>query len=107
VTPPDRRRHPRLVVDLPVRCTADGVSFPGRLKDICRDAALVEAHHACPLDTRMVLALALPDGGTLEVAGRVIRLAPGDGDSRGMAVLFTEATPAAVTRIDLLLSKLG
>jgi Tfp pilus assembly protein PilZ len=86
---------------------AEGVSFPGRLRDICRDAALVETHHDCALETRVVLALELPGGGgILEVAGRVIRLAPGEGDAQGMAVLFTEATPAAATRIDLLLSKL-
>jgi len=35
----------------------------------------------------------------------VIRLTEGEGDARGMAVLFTEATPAAATRIDLFLSR--
>jgi hypothetical protein len=35
----------------------------------------------------------------------VIRLAEGEGDARGMAVLFTEATPTAATRIDLFLSR--
>ena len=106
MTAPERRTSPRVVVDLPVRCVAGAVTFPARLRDICRDAALIEAHHGCPLDTRLVLTLELPDGDVLEVAGRVIRLAPGEGDARGMAVLFTDATPAAVTRIDLLLSRL-
>lgn len=101
----DRRKSPRKAVDLPVRCLVDGRSFPGRLRDICRDAALVEAHEACPLDTRVVLALELPGAGAVEVAGRVIRLAEGEGDARGMAVLFTGATPAAATRIDLFLSR--
>ncbi len=101
----DRRKNPRKAVDLPVRCLVDGRSFPGRLRDICRDAALVEAHEAFPLETRMVLALELPGAGAVEVAGRVIRLAEGEGDARGMAVLFTGATPAAATRIDLFLSR--
>ena len=101
----DRRKSPRKAVDLPVRCLVDGRSFPGRLRDICRDAALVEAHEPLPLDTRVVLALELPGAGAVEVAGRVIRLAEGEGDARGMAVLFTGATPAAATRIDLFLSR--
>jgi hypothetical protein len=105
VTGADRRKSPRKVVDLPVRCVVDGRSVPARLRDICRDAALVEAHETFPLETRMVLALELPGAGALEVAGRVIRLTEGEGDARGMAVLFTGATPAAVTRIDLFLSR--
>jgi hypothetical protein len=101
----DRRKNPRRAVDLPVRCRAEGRSFPGRLKDICRDAALIEAHEACPLGTPVSLTLNLPGAGAVEVAGRVIRLAAGEGDARGIAVLFTEATPAAATRIDLFLSR--
>jgi hypothetical protein len=101
----ERRKSPRKSVDLPVRCVADGRAFPGRLRDICRDAALVESHQACALQTRVVLAMDLPGAGAVEVAGRVIRLARGEGDARAMAVLFTDATPAAATRIDLFLSK--
>ena len=101
----DRRKSPRKVADLPVRCRVQGRSFPARLRDICRDAALIEAHESYPLDTPVVLALDLPGAGAVEVAGRVIRLAPGEGDARGMAILFTELNPAAVTRIDLFLSR--
>jgi hypothetical protein len=53
----------------------------------------------------VVIALELPGAGAGAVAGRVIRLTEGEGDARGMAVLFTEATPAAATRIDLFLSR--
>jgi hypothetical protein len=105
VTGAERRRSPRKTAELPVRCRVEGRSFPARLRDICRDAALIEAHEAYPLETRMVLAIDLPGAGAVEVAGRVIRLAEGEGDARGMAVLFTDATPAAVTRIDLFLSR--
>jgi hypothetical protein len=103
----ERRKSPRKPADLPVRCMADGRSFPGRLRDICRDAALVEVHEALPLDARVVLTVDLPGAGTVEVAGRVIRLTEGEGDARSMAVLFTDATPAAATRIDLFLSREG
>jgi hypothetical protein len=86
---------------------ADGRSFPGRLRDICRDAALVEVHEALPLDARVVLTVELPGAGTVEVAGRVIRVTEGEGDARSMAILFTDATPAAATKIDLFLSRVG
>jgi hypothetical protein len=105
LTGAERRKHPRKVVDLPARCAADGESFPARVRDICRDAALIEAHRACALDTRLVVSLDLPGVGRLEVAGRVIRLVDGEGDALGIAVLFTDATPAAATRIDLFLSR--
>jgi hypothetical protein len=103
----ERRKSPRKPADLPVRCMADGRSFPGRLRDICRDAALVEVHAALPLDARVVLTVDLPGAGTVEVAGRVIRVTEGEGDARSMAILFTDATPAAATKIDLFLSRVG
>jgi PilZ domain len=101
----DRRKSPRKPADLPVRCMADGRSFPGRLRDICRDAALVDVHEPQPLGARVVLTVDLPGAGTVEVAGQVIRLTEGEGDARGMAILFTEATPTAATRIDIFLSR--
>lgn len=101
----ERRKSPRKPADLPVRCLADGRPFPGRLRDICRDAALVEVHESLPLDCRVVLTVDLPGAGTVEVAGRVIRLAEAEGDARGVAILFTDATPSAATRIDLFLSR--
>ena len=103
----ERRRQPRYPVDIPVRCRVGEESFPGRLKDICRDAALVEAHRLGPLDSRMALSLELPGAGAVEVTGRVIRHAAGEGDARGMAVLFSDLTPATATRIDLFLSSIS
>jgi len=103
----ERRKYPRHVVDIPVRCTAEGRTFPGHLKDICRDAALVESHQLCPLETRVVIVMDLPDSdGVVEIGGRVIRLAAGEGDARGMAILFTDVSPAAATRIDFFLARL-
>lgn len=105
MTGAERRKHPRKAVDLPARCAADGQSFPARVRDICRDAALIEAHHACALDTRVVVSVDLPGAGRLEITGHVIRLSAGEGDARGMALLFIDATPAAATRIDLFLAR--
>jgi hypothetical protein len=50
--------------------------------------------------------MALPGtGGPLEVGGRVIRVAPGEGDAQRLAILFTSVTPAAETRIDFFIAQ--
>jgi len=101
-----QRKNPRFTVDVPVRLTSGGASFPGHLKDICRDAVLVESHQALALESEVAVAMALPGtGGPLEVGGRVIRVAPGDGDAQRFAILFTSVTPAAETRIDFFIAQ--
>jgi hypothetical protein len=102
----ERRKNPRFPVDVPVRLTAGGTSFPGHLKDVCRDAVLVETHRPMPIDSEVSVAMALPGtGGPLEVGGRVIRVAPGEGDAQRLAILFTSLTPAAETRIDFFIAQ--
>jgi hypothetical protein len=97
----ERRRHPRVVVDVPVKLLVDGTEHAGRLRDICRDAALVEAALGWPLETSLSLRMELPGtGGAVEVAGRVIRLAGAENGRHGMAVLFTDVTATAGMRID-------
>ena len=102
----DRRKNPRFTVEVPVRLTAEGTAFPGHLKDLCRDAVLVETHQALPINAHVAVAMALPGtGGPLEVGGRVIRVAPGEGDAQRVAILFTNVTPAAETRIDFFIAQ--
>src|SRR5688572_11648642 len=97
----ERRRHPRIVVDIPVKLRAAGAEHAARLRDICREAALVEAEQSWPLETEVSLRMELPGtGGAIDVAGRVIRLAAAEGGRHGMAVLFTDVTAAAGMRID-------
>jgi hypothetical protein len=101
----ERRKNPRYEVDVPVRLTVEGRAHVGRLRDVCRDAALVEVHGRWPLGTPVVLAMELP--GTewpLQVGGTVIRVAPGEGDATATAVVFTDLTPAAETRIDFFIA---
>ncbi len=98
----ERRKSPRVVVDLPVRVTIEEVTVPGHLRDICRDAALVEVHHRCAIG--LPVRLGWDTGtGAVEVAGAVIRLDQGEGDAQGIAILFSGATPAAATAIELLI----
>src|SRR5262245_12121150 len=103
----ERRKSPRYSVEIPVRLTARGASYPGRLRDVCRDAALVEVDRAWSLETPVALAMELPGtGGPLEVLGRVVRLVPptAPGAPHGIAVLFTDVSPAAATRIDFFIA---
>ena len=66
----------------------------------------MESHQVFPLESQVAVALALPGtGGPLEVGGKVIRVAAGDGDARRFAILFTNVTPAAETRIDFFIAQ--
>jgi hypothetical protein len=101
----ERRRHPRYVVDLPARLTVGSDSLTGRVRDVCRDAALFEGDKWYPLRTQVALALELPGAdGPLMVTGQVIRLAPGDQGTHGMAILFDDLAEAPAKRIDAFIS---
>lgn len=97
----ERRRNPRFAADVPVELTVAGAKRTALLKDVCRDAALLEADGWLPLETEVVLHMELPGAaGPLEVPGRVIRLAPGEQGTHGMAILFSSPSPEAEARID-------
>ena len=102
---PERRRHPRFVVDIPVRLTADSTTFPGHLRDICRDAAWVEAERSCGVGTPIAVAMELPGtGGPMQIEGQVVRVGTGEKARHGMAILFKELASAAATRIDFFIA---
>ena len=102
----ERRRNPRFAVDVPARFTVGKETLIGRVRDVCRDAALVEANKWFPLETQATLALELPGtGGPLQLYGKIIRLAPGEQGTHGMAILFSDLTPAATDRIDYFISQ--
>ena len=102
----ERRKSPRVVVDAAARLTIGGETIEGRVRDICRDAVLVETARSFPLQTEVVLETELPKvAGAIRASGRVIRLAPGADGSQAMAILFDEVSPEAVFRIDLFVSE--
>ncbi len=93
------------MVDVPARMSAEGQVFPAQVRDICRDAVLVECHVSLALESLVGLTLELPAcEGPLSVTGKVIRVVKGEGDARRIAVLFTDVTPAAATGIDFFLA---
>jgi len=103
----ERRKTPRVIVDLPVRLSLEGKTVPGRLHDICRDAALVESHERCVVGTRATVAWESPAGGMAQVSGVVLRVSAGEGDARGIAILFVDVAPATATAIELLIDRAG
>lgn len=106
MTPDERRKSPRFAVDVPARLTVGTETVVGRVRDVCRDAALVEANRWYPLQTQVALAVELPDTrGSLELKGTVIRLSPGEQGTHGMAILFDELPAAAAYRIDAFLTR--
>ncbi len=101
----ERRKSPRVVVDVPARLTIRGETFAARVCDICRDAALVEVERSYPLETPITLEAELPKvAGTIRASGRVIRLAPGRDAAHAMAILFDELPAEALLRIELFVS---
>jgi hypothetical protein len=100
------RRYPPNA-PVPVRLRLEGEELSGLLRDICREAALVEAPRELPLETSLSLLMDLPiAGGPLQVSGRVVRRTEPEGDVHPLAILFSGLTPAAATQIDLYLAQL-
>jgi hypothetical protein len=97
----ERRRSPRFAAVVSVEMTVSGARRTALLKDVCRDAALLEADGWVPLGAEVALRMELPGAaGPLEVSGRVIRLAPGEQGTHGMAILFSSPSSEAEARID-------
>jgi PilZ domain len=102
----DRRKNPRFAVAGALRLKAGTFATEGRLRDICRDAALVEVAAPQSLGAFVTLAFDLPGtgDGEVEAAGQVIRLAPGEDGGHGAAILFTDVAPQAAARIEFFLA---
>jgi hypothetical protein len=103
----ERRRSPRYELRAPLRLILGDEALPGLLRDICRDAALVESPRELPLETPVTLSLDLPvAGGALQVSGRVVRQSAPEAEVHPLVILFGDLPPAVATHIDLLLAKL-
>ena len=106
MTNTERRKSFRYAARVPVRLGTGAASIEGHVHDICRDAVMVETARVWPVDTELQLSMELPGSDEpIELKGRIVRIADGvDGAPRGMAVLFTDVTPAAVAQIDIFLA---
>jgi hypothetical protein len=102
----ERRKSPRVVVDATARLTIGNETIDGRVRDICRDAALVETERSFPLQTEVTLETELPKvTGAIRASGRVIRHARGHDGAQAMAILFDDISAEATLRIDLFVSE--
>ena len=101
----ERRKNPRFKVGVEVDIALGSERFAGRLKDICRDACLLEVDTQLPLGAEVALTLKLPGtGGPLRVVGSVVREARSEGEAHDIAVLFADRNPATETRIDFFIA---
>lgn len=106
MTDSERRRHPRFKARVEAQLVHGALRFGGRLKDLCRDAALVEVSRTLAVGDEVALALELPGtGGPLQVVGHVVRTAPGEDGGLDAAILFADLTPTAETRIDFFIAQ--
>jgi hypothetical protein len=103
----ERRRSRRHPVKATVRLKVGDEALPGLLRDLCREAALVESPRELDLEAPVTLAIELPAlGGTLSVGGRVVRRAAAEDGIHPLAILFTDVAPADATRLDLFIDRL-
>jgi PilZ domain len=101
----ERRKSQRFQVRVEARVSLGPERFTGLLKDVCRDAVLVEVDRSIPMGSELAMALELPGaGGPLQIVGRVVRQASDGRGGHDVAVLFTDLTPATETRIDFFLA---
>jgi hypothetical protein len=102
----ERRKSPRVAVDAAACLTIGDQKIEGRVRDICRDAVLVEIGRSFPLQTEVTLETELPKvTGPIRASGRVIRHARGHDGTPAMAILFDEISTDATLRIDLFISE--
>ena len=96
----ETRKSPRFAVQVDAQLSMGMERFTGKVKNICRDAVLVEVSRDVPVGAELAVALALPGtGGPLQVVGKVVRVAPLE-HGRDIAILFTDVMPAYAQRID-------
>jgi PilZ domain len=102
----ERRGSPRYRVDVPARLMVAAETLDVHLKDVCRDAALVDVARALELDSEVYLKVEFHwTGGVLEIPGRVIRVVPAESSGHATAILFRGVAPTVATQIALLLDE--
>ncbi len=102
----ERRKHPRVRLDAHARLKVGDRLVEASVRDICRDAVLVEANHWFPLGTELQVRIDLPaPHPPIQSAGRVLRLSPGEQGSHDMALLFEGISAADQLRIDFLVEQ--
>jgi uncharacterized protein (TIGR02266 family) len=105
----ERRKQPRYPVQMPVTVTSGPDTLTVLVRDISREAVFVNTEDAFPIGTEVTVTFGLPGkDGPLKVEGRVVRVAAiGSEGGPGMAIRFSELSPAAQVRLDFFISLQG
>ncbi len=83
MTTVERRRHPRVPTDLPLRLTFKDKTVETRIQDLSGSGIRFKAPAALPILSRVQIALELPDtpgqpGASIAITGVVVRCREGD-----------------------------
>ena len=101
MTTTERRRHPRVAVELPLRFTFGGKTIDSRIVDLSKAGIRFHTPQPLPVMSRMQLTLGLPEGKRttrITIVGVVVRCAEVRG-RRGLpfdaAIFFEDVSPAS------------
>ena len=99
MTTTERRRHPRVAVELPLRFTFGGKTIDSRIVDLSKAGIRFHTPEPLPVMSRMQLTLGLPEGKRttrITIVGVVVRCVRG---RRGLpfdaAIFFEDVSPAS------------
>lgn len=113
MTTVERRRHPRVPTDLPLRLTFKDKTVETRIHDLSGSGIRFSAPAALPLLSRVQIALELPDGtagqpASIAITGVVVRCregSPGEESRFDTAIFFEDLSEAARVRLARFVSK--
>jgi len=104
--PEERRKSPRAIVDVPARVTVGDQTLSGQVRDICKDAVLVDLERSYPPGTQVTVETQLPNvAGVIRATGTVVRVAAGKDGGEAIAILFDDLPAETAFRIDLFVSE--
>lgn len=109
MTTVERRRHPRVAADLPLRLTFRDRTVETRIKDLSGSGIRFKAPAALPLLSRVQIALELPDAAmpgqpaaSLAITGVVVRCHEGEAADEARydtAIFFEDLSEIARARL--------
>lgn len=101
----ERRRHPRVVADLPLQLVLSDRTVDTRILNLSSSGIRIDAPSPIPLMSRVQIALSLPDSGAtagppLSINGVVVRCEKQDAGSYDTAIFFDSLADDARRRLD-------
>jgi hypothetical protein len=101
MSPVERRREPRVAVQLPLRFTFAGKTIDTRIRDLSNSGICFHTPQPLPIMSRMQMTLQLPEGGRsmpITIVGVVVRCSEIRGRGKrpfDAAIFFEDVSPAS------------